>query len=78
MGELDKKNPPSYWTDNLREEWKAYRALWDDVFVKNTPAMGGMTSARLAASPEPLRWPCPSLDHPGVSTLYARAALPQS
>jgi anaerobic selenocysteine-containing dehydrogenase len=29
-----------------------------------------MTRQRLAASAEPLRWPCPTLAHPGVSTLY--------
>jgi anaerobic selenocysteine-containing dehydrogenase len=32
--------------------------------------MGGMTQARLAARKEPLRWPCPTPEHPGVSTLY--------
>lgn len=71
MAELDKKHPPAYWTENLKEEWKDYRYLWDEVFVKNTPGMGGMTSARMDKSPEPLRWPCPSSDHPGVSALYA-------
>lgn len=70
MSELDKKNPPTYWTQNLREEWKNYRTLWDDVFAKLTPGVAGMTSERMNKSPEPLRYPCPSLDHPGVSTLY--------
>jgi anaerobic selenocysteine-containing dehydrogenase len=32
--------------------------------------MGGMTQERMEKRTEPLRWPCPSLDHPGVSTLY--------
>ena len=70
MARLDKKHPAAYWTGNLRPEWKNYRHLWDEVFVPNTPGMGGMTSARLDARPEPLRWPCPSLEHPGTSTLY--------
>jgi len=66
---LDKKNPPNYWTDNFPLEWKDYRKLWA-VFVENTPGMGGMTVDRMEKRSEPLRWPCPSLDHPGVSTLY--------
>jgi anaerobic selenocysteine-containing dehydrogenase len=70
MAALDRKNPPGYWTDNLRADWKSYRTLWDDVFVKNTPGVGGMTSARMDKSPEPLRWPCPTAAHAGVSTLY--------
>jgi anaerobic selenocysteine-containing dehydrogenase len=32
--------------------------------------MGGMTQERLEKRTEPLRWPCPTLAHPGVSTLY--------
>jgi formate dehydrogenase (coenzyme F420) alpha subunit len=70
MSELDKKNPPEYWTKNLREEWKNYRTLWDEVFVKLTPGAGGMSSERMNKSPEPLRYPCPSEKHAGVSTLY--------
>jgi anaerobic selenocysteine-containing dehydrogenase len=70
MARFDRKHPPEYWTSNLRAEWKDYRTLWDEVFVKNTPGAGGMTSARMDQSPEPLRWPCPSADHAGVSTLY--------
>jgi anaerobic selenocysteine-containing dehydrogenase len=70
MAALDRKHPASYWTDNLREEWKDYRTLWDEVFVKLTPGAGGMTSARMDRSGEPLRWPCPTADHAGVSTLY--------
>lgn len=70
MAAIDKKNPATYWTGNLREEWKDYRTLWDDVFAKRTPGVAGMTTARMAKRTEPLRWPCPSADHPGVSTLY--------
>jgi anaerobic selenocysteine-containing dehydrogenase len=70
MARLDRKHPTAYWTDNLRPEWKDYRHLWDEVFVPHTPGMAGMTSARLDARPEPLRWPCPSAEHPGTSTLY--------
>src|SRR5262245_22780037 len=70
MAELDRKHPPAYWTGNLRPEWKDYRLLWDEVFVKRTAAMAGMTSTRLKNRAEPLRWPCPSPEHPGVSTLY--------
>jgi anaerobic selenocysteine-containing dehydrogenase len=69
MAQRDTKNPPGYWTGNLRPEWKDYRTLWD-VFVENTPGMGGMTRQRLEQRVEPLRWPCPAITHPGVSTLY--------
>jgi anaerobic selenocysteine-containing dehydrogenase len=69
MAKLDKKNPATYWTDNLRAEWKDYKKLWA-VFVANTPGMGGMTQERMEKRTEPLRWPCPAVDHPGVSTLY--------
>ena len=69
MARADRKNPPEYWTGNLRAEWRDYRKLWD-TFVENTPGMGGMTQARMAARAEPLRWPCPAPEHPGVSTLY--------
>lgn len=70
MAQHDTKHPPAYWLGNLREEWKDYRHLWDEVFIRNTPGTAGMTSRRMDASPEPLRWPCPSEDHAGVSTLY--------
>ncbi|HWO22215.1 MAG TPA: molybdopterin-dependent oxidoreductase [Kofleriaceae bacterium] len=70
MAELDTKRPPAYWKQNLRAEWNDYRVLWDDVFVKRTAGMAGMTSERLKSRAEPLRWPCPSVEHPGVSTLY--------
>jgi anaerobic selenocysteine-containing dehydrogenase len=69
MAKLDKKNPAAYWTDNLRAEWKDYKKLWA-AFVANTPGMGGMTQERMEKRSEPLRWPCPAVDHPGVSTLY--------
>lgn len=69
MAKLDQKNPPTYWTENFPLEWKDYRNLWA-TFVKNTPGMGGMTQERLEKRAEPLRWPCPTLEHPGVSTLY--------
>jgi len=69
MARLDKQNPPQYWTENFPLEWKDYRNLWS-VFVKNTPGMGGMTSERMEKRAEPLRWPCPTVSHPGVSTLY--------
>lgn len=70
MAQHDKRHPPTYWTNNLRAEWNDYRVLWDEVFVKRTAGMAGMTSERLKSRAEPLRWPCPSPDHPGVSTLY--------
>jgi len=69
MSRLDKKNSAEYWTENMRSEWKDYRKLWQ-VFLENTPGMGGMTQERMEKRAEPLRWPCPSVKHPGVSTLY--------
>jgi anaerobic selenocysteine-containing dehydrogenase len=69
MAKLDRKNPPEYWTDNLRAEWKDYKKLWA-VFVAHTPGMGGMTQERMEKRTEPLRWPCPTTEHAGVSTLY--------
>src|SRR5262249_13963892 len=65
----DRKNPPAYWTDAFPTEWKDYRKLWA-TFLQNTPGMGGMTQARMEKRAEPLRWPCPTEKHPGVSTLY--------
>jgi anaerobic selenocysteine-containing dehydrogenase len=53
----------------MKPEWKDYRKLWQ-VFLENTPGMGGMTQERMEKRAEPLRWPCPSIKHPGVSTLY--------
>ncbi|MFC4531542.1 molybdopterin-containing oxidoreductase family protein [Sphaerisporangium dianthi] len=69
LGRNDRRRPASYWTGAFPVEWKNYATLWD-TFVANTPGMGGMTRERLRARTEPLRWPCPSADHPGVSTLY--------
>jgi anaerobic selenocysteine-containing dehydrogenase len=69
MARVDTKNPPNFWTDNLRAEWKDYKKLWAE-FVAHTPGMGGMTQARMEKRAEPLRWPCPTEQHPGVSTLY--------
>jgi anaerobic selenocysteine-containing dehydrogenase len=66
---LDRKNPPEYWTKNLSADWKDYQKLWA-VFVAHTPGMGGMTQERLEKRAEPLRWPCPTTRHAGVSTLY--------
>ncbi|EWM19015.1 molybdopterin-dependent oxidoreductase [Kutzneria sp. 744] len=65
----DKHNPPSYWTDAFPQSWKDYSNLWAE-FVANTPGVGGMTKQRLASRVEPLRWPCPTVTHPGVSALY--------
>ncbi len=69
LAKLDQKNSPEYWTENFPLAWKDYRNLWAE-FVKHTPGVGGMTQARLEKRVEPLRWPCPTLNHPGVSTLY--------
>jgi anaerobic selenocysteine-containing dehydrogenase len=69
MAKHDTKNPPTYWTDAFPLEWKDYGKLWD-VFMRQTPGMGGMTQKRMEQRVEPLRWPCPTPDHPGVSTLY--------
>ncbi|MFS1305022.1 molybdopterin-dependent oxidoreductase [Streptosporangium longisporum] len=69
LGRNDRRRPRSYWTDAFPQEWKDYGTLWD-TFVAHTPGMAGMTRRRLRARAEPLRWPCPDTDHPGVSTLY--------
>ncbi len=69
MARAETKNPPAYWTKNFPLEWKDYRTLWS-TFVSLTPGAGGMTAARMEQRAEPLRWPCPTADHPGVSTLY--------
>lgn len=69
MARKDTKNPPSYWTESFPLAWKDYCKLWAE-FVAHTPGMGGMTQERMEARVEPLRWPCPSAEHPGVSTLY--------
>jgi len=69
MAQRDKQHPPEYWTGNLRPEWKNYGNLWA-TFVEHTAGMGGMTQARMEKRTEPLRWPCPTEAHAGVSTLY--------
>ncbi|MEV6974456.1 molybdopterin-dependent oxidoreductase [Kitasatospora sp. NPDC093806] len=69
LAELDRKRPPTDWTDAFPTSWLDYRNLWRE-FVTHTPAMGGMGEQRLRARREPLRWPCPDDGHPGVSTLY--------
>jgi anaerobic selenocysteine-containing dehydrogenase len=69
LGRLDKQSPEGYWTDAFPIEWKDYRKLWA-TFLAHTPGMGGMTQERLEKRSEPLRWPCPTGRHPGVSTLY--------
>jgi anaerobic selenocysteine-containing dehydrogenase len=65
----DTKRPASEWKNAFPLAWKDYRKLWA-AFVANTPGMGGMTQARMEKRAEPLRWPCPTEKHPGVSTLY--------
>jgi anaerobic selenocysteine-containing dehydrogenase len=65
----DRKQPASYWKDAFPLAWRDYRKLWAE-FVAHTPGMGGMTQQRLEKSAAPLRWPCPTARHPGVSTLY--------
>ncbi|MDB5310856.1 MAG: anaerobic dehydrogenase, typically selenocysteine-containing [Gemmataceae bacterium] len=69
LAKHDAKNRPAYWTDAFPAGWKDYRTLWAE-FVRLTPGMGGMTAERMAKRAEPLRWPCPTEGHPGVSTLY--------
>lgn len=69
LGRRDRRRPSSYWNDAFPERWRDYAQLWSE-FVTHTPAMGGMTQQRMDARAEPLRWPCPSPSHPGVSTLY--------
>jgi formate dehydrogenase (coenzyme F420) alpha subunit len=69
LARRDTRHPASYWTDAFPTAWRDYKHLWD-TFVAHTPGAGGMTRIRLRGRTEPLRWPCPDLDHPGVSTLY--------
>ncbi|SDY83656.1 Anaerobic selenocysteine-containing dehydrogenase [Amycolatopsis xylanica] len=70
LGDVDAVRGPAYWHDAFPLAWLDYPTLWAE-FVAHTPGMGGMTQARLEAQDEPLRWPCPSVGHPGVSVLYA-------
>jgi anaerobic selenocysteine-containing dehydrogenase len=65
----DTKNRPAYWTDAFPPDWKDYRKLWAE-FARLTPGAQGMAAERMAKRAEPLRWPCPTETHPGVSTLY--------
>ncbi|MFM8274746.1 MAG: molybdopterin-dependent oxidoreductase, partial [Gemmata sp.] len=69
LAKHDTKNKPAYWADAFPNEWKDYRKLWAE-FVARTPGMKGMAAARMEKRAEPLRWPCPTEQHPGVSTLY--------
>ncbi|TWD12865.1 anaerobic selenocysteine-containing dehydrogenase [Streptomyces sp. T12] len=69
LAELDTRRPGAEWREAFPERWMDYKNLWDD-FVTHTPGMGGMTRRRMRKRSEPLRWPCPTTDHPGVSTLY--------
>jgi formate dehydrogenase (coenzyme F420) alpha subunit len=66
---LDRKHPPEYWSKHFPVKWKDYRTLWA-TFVQYTPGMSGMTQARMEKRTEPLCYPCPTVKHPGVSTLY--------
>ncbi|MGW3647547.1 molybdopterin-containing oxidoreductase family protein [Streptomyces sp. NPDC000878] len=69
LAELDTRRPAKEWRDAFPERWMDYKNLWDD-FVTHTPGAGGMTRERMRERTEPLRWPCPTPEHPGVSTLY--------
>lgn len=70
MAELDKKNPPEYWKDNLKSEWIDNRKLWNKVNPANNSTGAGMTADRMEKMAVPLRWPCPTEDHPGTSVMY--------
>jgi len=41
-----------------------------DEIATVAPVYGGVSHARLAATPEGLQWPCPTPDHPGTPTLH--------
>jgi anaerobic selenocysteine-containing dehydrogenase len=69
LARQDRKSSPGYWADAFPKEWKDYRKLWA-TFARLTPGVKGMTVERMEKRHEPLRWPCPSEKHPGVSTLY--------
>lgn len=69
LEKLDSKAEDGYWKNAFPAAWKDYRNLWAE-FVRLTPGMQGMTAQRMEKRSEPLRWPCPSETHPGVSTLY--------
>ena len=69
LGKHDTKNGAKYWADAFPEAWDDYAELWAE-FAARTPGVKGMTAARMKKRAEPLRWPCPTEDHPGVSSLY--------
>lgn len=69
MGKLDKAKGHAYWAESIPSAWRDYKTLWE-LFVTHTPGAQGMTRARMMASKTPLRWPCPTTEHPGTSTLY--------
>jgi ferredoxin-nitrate reductase len=59
-------------------DFKDAAQVWDEFapLTAGRPCdMGGMTSARLAKQRH-LRWPCPSLDHPGTERLYTDGTFP--
>lgn len=70
MARLDTRRPAGQWKSAFPARWDNYANLWAD-FVDHTPGMGGMSRTRLRKRTEPLRWPCPTDQHPGVSTLFA-------
>lgn len=57
------------WSAAFPSQWRDYGTLWQ-TFIEHTPSARGLTQARLQQSPTPLRWPCPSTEHPGTSTMY--------
>ncbi|PSM39995.1 oxidoreductase [Streptomyces dioscori] len=69
LADLDTRRPAKEWREAFPKRWMDYKNLWAD-FVKHTPGAGGMTRERMSKRTEPLRWPCPTPEHPGVSTLY--------
>lgn len=69
MARQDTTRGAEYWTSAFPREWLDYATLWD-TFAAHTPGMAGMTVERLRGRAEPLRWPCPSREHPGFSALY--------
>jgi anaerobic selenocysteine-containing dehydrogenase len=69
MEALDPKASALQWAKHFPLEWLDYRNLWGE-FSSRTPGVGGMTVERMEQRKEPLRWPCPDVDHPGTSTMY--------
>ena len=80
MAEIEDKVNKNYWTGNLREEWKNSEKLWDDIIPANTKLSAGLTLKRMRDAigqkngnknvPKPLRWPCPTEEHPGTSVMF--------